>query len=134
VARVGGLIEPALAYMTETALLERVAVSRGISRTMRLAGARPSNALVTALSWWLLTAWFALVGEAAGQGLVGFVLQLGQPFGELAVDHVTPYVLGGVLVAQPLHAVYRLLLYVDVRTRLEGWDLQVALRAAGMAR
>ena len=71
---------------------------------------------------------------AIGHGIVEFLLQLGRPFGSLSNGEVTPYAVAGVLLAQPLIALYRLLLYVDVRTRLEGWDLQVSLRALGMER
>ena len=76
--------------------------------------------------------WAAIAAEALGQNLVGFVFQLGAPFGS-APEDITPYLLAGLLVGRSLFAVYRLLLYVDVRTRVEGWDLQVQLRAAGMA-
>ena len=128
------LVEPGLAYMSETALLERVGMGRGLRRSVLLSTSQPGTAIVVALSWWLLSLWCAVVGESAGQAIVGAVLQLGQPFGSALDQQVTPYLIAGLLVAQPLHAIYRLLLYVDVRTRLEGWDLQVALRAAGLPR
>jgi hypothetical protein len=122
----------ALLYKTEAALLERVGAARSLRRSLRLASGHLGVALVGTLSWWILTLWFAFIAEGAGQGLVDFVLQMGQPFGSALDQQATPWVLGGMIAAQPLHAVYRLLLYVDVRTRVEGWDLQVALRAAGL--
>lgn len=128
------LVQPALLYMTETALLERVGPARGLRRSLRLAGGHVGIALTGAASRWILLVWFALVGEAAGQSIVGFILQLGEPFGTLWDGDVTPYLLLGLFLSQPAHAIYRLLLYVDVRTRLEGWDLQVGLRAAGLGR
>jgi hypothetical protein len=125
-------VQMGLLYLPETALLERVDVSRGVRRSTRLAFQHVGISIVGALAWWVLTAWLAIVGEVTGQAIVSFVLQLGEPFGSLIGGYVTPWLLAGILVAQPLHAIYRLLLYVDVRTRVEGWDLQVALRAAGL--
>lgn len=127
-------VQAALLYLPEATLLERVGVSRATRRSMRLAGGHVGIALLGAVSRWALTLWFGLVGESSGQALFTWVLQLGAPFGSLMTGEVTPFLLGGLLLAQPVHAVYRLLLYVDVRTRNEGWDLQVGLRAAGLAR
>ncbi len=130
---VGWLITSApTTYLAEAALLERVPPGRGLQRSVRLAGAHPAVALMAAASRVALTVWCLVVFEAAGQALMGTVLQLGSPFGSLWDGTVTPFAVLGVLVGQPLHAVYRLLLYVDVRTRVEGWDLQVGLRAAGL--
>jgi len=119
-------------FVEETTLLERVDMGRSLRRSYMLAAAHPGAALSGTLGRLVLTAWCAVVGEAAGQALVGTVLQLGTPFGSVYDGVATPYLVLGMLVAQPLFAIYRLLLYVDVRTRVEGWDLQVRLRAAGL--
>ena len=126
------IVQAVFLYLPETALLEGVDLQRGFRRTQRLAGARFGLALAGAVSWWVLTLWGAVVGEATWQGLVATVLQLGTPFGSALEGYVTPGLIAGLLLAQPLHAVYRMLLYVDARTRSEGWDLQVALRAASL--
>jgi hypothetical protein len=119
--------------VTEAALLERIGAGRGLRRSVRLAAHATMHAIAATLGWGALTAWGAIVGEAAGQSIVSFVLQLGTPFGTAMDGRATPWLLAGMLVVQPLYAVWRLLLYVDARTRAEGWDLQVALRAAGLA-
>jgi hypothetical protein len=120
-------------FVEETSLLERVGPGRSLGRSQRLASLHPGAALAGTLGRVALTAWCALVAEGLGQALLGTVLQLGSPFGSAFDGRVTPWVVLGVLAAQPVFAMYRLLLYVDVRTRVEGWDLQVRLRAAGMA-
>ena len=128
------LLHGALLYQPEAALLERVDVSRGIRRSSRLAGGQAGSTVVAILAWYGLLAWFALVAEVGGDQLLSFVLQLGQPFGSVWDGQVTPHLLLGLFLFQPAYAVYRLFLYVDVRTRVEGWDLQVSLRALGMGR
>jgi len=120
-------------FVEETALLERVGVGRTLRRSFRLASAHPGAALAGTLGRLAITVWFAVVGEAAGHAIVSTVLQLGAPFGSATAGMVTPYMVLGILLAQPVFAIYRLLLYVDVRTRVEGWDLQVRLRAAGLS-
>lgn len=128
------LVMPALLYISETSLLERVGVERGIKRSLRLAGGNIPVAVAGAVGQVFLTVWMAFVFDAAGTVLLSTTLQLGTPFGSVLAGQVTPFFLWGMLAAQPLQALYRLLLYVDVRTRIEGWDLQVSLRAAGLAR
>ena len=120
-------------YLAEAALLERVDFGRQIRRSSRLSSAQGFSALVGAAAVWFGTAWFVLVAEGAGSALLGTVLQLGSPFGSLYTGTVTPWALLGTLAAHPFLAVYRMLLYIDSRTRVEGWDLQVRLRAAGLA-
>ena len=60
--------------------------------------------------------------------------QRGRPLPSALEGVATPWLTAGILASHPVWALWRLLLYVDVRTRVEGWDLQVGLRAAGLAR
>lgn len=123
-----------LLYLPEILLLERVPLSRALRRSAGLAAGQLLGSITGVTARVVITLWMAALAESSGQALVGFVFQLGQPFGAVTTFQVTPYVLAGVLVAQPIFAVYRLLLYVDARTRLEGWDLQVGLWAVAGAR
>lgn len=127
---VGALLTvPAAIYSGEAALLEGGG-GRTLSRAMRLASSNPANAVAAMAAWGGLTVWGMLVGEGLGQVVMGFVLQLGAPFGSMLAGDITVFMVAGSLIAQPLVAMYKLLLYVDARTRVEGWDLQVGLRAA----
>jgi hypothetical protein len=137
VALTCGLAAPvaavSLAFLPEALLLERVPVWRAVRRASRLAAVGGLQSLAAAVATVFLTAWLVGLGEATGQAVVGFLFQLGAPAGRLWALQTTPFALAGVVLAQPLLAAYRLLLYVDVRTRTEGWDLQVGLRALGLS-
>jgi len=126
------MLWPIFLYTAEAVLLERVGIARAVARSASLMSGQPIGALVGAMLRVALPLWGLVAGELSGQLLVDFVLQLGQPFGSLATGYLTPFALAGLLLVQPLTAVFRLLLYVDARTRQEGWDLQVALRALGL--
>ena len=123
-----------LLFSTEVALLERHNPFRNLTRGLRLAADALPQSGMGVMVRWVGTVWAITVAEAFGQGVVGFVLQLGEPFGTLMNGEVTPFALAGVLLAHAGWAVYRVLLYLDVRTRTEGWDLQVGLMAAAGAR
>lgn len=120
-------------FLPEAVLLERVSISRALRRSNRLAASSGGGAVGATIGRAFLLCWCALAAEALGQGVVGYLFQLGAPLGAVASGDATPFLLGGVLLAHPLIALYRLLLYVDARTRSEGWDLQVSLRALGLA-
>ena len=129
----GGLL-----WVSECVLLEQrqdAGLSGGWNaarRSWHLAGQGPAAAVYGVFGSLFLTVWFMALGEATGSVITGFLLQFGTPFGSPWDLQVTPWMLFGLLAAQPIVAAYRLLLYVDTRTRVEGWDLQVALRAAGL--
>ncbi|MCA9495244.1 MAG: hypothetical protein KC621_35190 [Myxococcales bacterium] len=122
-----------LTWTAEATLLEQVPLARVLRRSSSLALANIGVAVTAQVTWMALTLWGVVVGEALGHGIVGTVLQLGEPFGNATDLVLTPWVVAGALGVQPLYGAYRLLLYVDARTRNEGWDLQVALRAAALA-
>lgn len=131
-AMVGVVLTPLIVYLPEAILLERAKFGRALSRSVTLVGGEPIGAIGGAAARWVIGLWGLLAGEAVGQVGIGWMLQIGTPFGALELGQITPYGIVGLLAVQPLIALFRLLLYVDARTRLEGWDLQVGLRALGL--
>jgi len=124
---------PLSTFLAEAALLERTKDSV-LARSSKLAMYSPIGALAVAAAWLGLTAWGAVVADGAGQLLVGWLLELGSwDVGSLLDGVVTPYAVAGALAVQPFVGLYRLLMFVDVRTRVDGWDLQVGLRAVRLA-
>lgn len=72
-----------------------------------------------------------------GDGLVDFVLQLGEPLGSLSDDGGSAFALLGLFASVPYAATARFLTYIDGRTRQDGWDIQLrftAIAAVGGSR
>ena len=127
------LAQSMVLFMGETVLLERVGVSRSVSRTFRLATQHLGLALFGSIARLGLVIWMALCTEALGQFVIGQLFQMGSPLGAIMEGEVTPFLLLGLLSSHCFFALFRLILYMDVRTRMEGWDLQVAFRSLALA-
>jgi hypothetical protein len=116
-------------YVHEVVILERAEIGAGLARATRLSrGSRSGLGLLLAMGMALT---LAVAGfEMLGDNLTSFVLQLGRPFGSLWEIGYTPFAMLGAFALTPWIAAARYLSYLDVRTRQDGWDLQVALTAA----
>lgn len=117
-------------HVHEACLLERAGGSDAVGRAARMVDNRvlPAGGALLLLS--IIAAGFVLVAEALiNQGLFEFVLQLGLPFGSLFDEGGSVAALLGLFLAVPYWATARFLLYVDLRTRRDGWDVQVRFMA-----
>lgn len=122
------------AFWSECLLLERVPLRRALLRSFQLAASAPIDAVAAAvLARWALPLWGAAVAEAAVMAGWQMSAGTGAPL-VLANGAMSPWFATGALMTLPLAGLWRLLLYVDARTRAEAWDLQVDLRAAGLHR
>lgn len=118
------------AFVHEASLLEQAAPGAALKRANRFVSARGSAAL--GLVVWFVCAQVGAVAIAELLGnvaLVEHVLQLGQPLGALADDGGSPFALAGFFLSIPLVATARFLAYIDQRTRMDGWDIQLEFMA-----
>lgn len=118
-------------YLYEAVLLEQQGPGAALGRASALIKRKFGTGLVVCTGSAAIVILFIVCAEALGQGLLGFVLQLGKPFGELTEDGGTPFAVIGCFAALPLVATARFLSYIDGRTRQDGWDIQ--LRFMGIA-
>jgi hypothetical protein len=72
---------------------------------------------------------FAVAFELWAHFLLSYVLQLGDPIDTLIDNYGSWPTIAGWLLASPFLALARLFDYVDARTRLDGWDIQVRFKA-----
>jgi hypothetical protein len=118
-------------YVTEVVALEEAGVGVAMSRAQRMIRGHFGDAMLACLSLAGLHAGATWLGDRALVDLLTDLLQVGAPppIGEAE---------GGVLgllafwAALPFMATARLFAYLDLRTRTEGWDVQV--RFAALAR
>ena len=119
------LTAPPSIFMTEAMLLEGATMGKALARSRALA----RNRAGTCVGVWLATAMLPVVGAIAMDvvcnSVFGFVLQLGSPTGELFETGGSGFAVLGALLTVPLAAAMRFLAYVDLRTRKEGWDIQL---------
>jgi len=119
------IVAPPSIFVPEALLLEGASLGKAVARSRALA----RNRMGVCTGIWLASIALPAVGAIAmdvlGNTLVGFVLQLGRPTGELFSDGGSGFAVLGALLAVPLVAAVRFLGYVDLRTRKEGWDIQL---------
>ncbi|PRP91707.1 hypothetical protein ENSA5_52870 [Enhygromyxa salina] len=128
-------------YIHEACLLEQAGPVEAVSRASRMINRNVMSAVALLLMLTLAAAAFVFVAESLlNDGLLEFVLQVGRPFGSLFDEGGSAAALLGLFLAVPYWATVRFLAYVDLRTRRDGWDVQLrfmaiqaAIQASGAA-
>jgi hypothetical protein len=118
------------AYVHEVCLLEQAGPIDAVSRAGRMVSRNAMGAVGLLLLLSLTAVGFVLVAEALiNTGLLKFVLQLGLPFGSLFDEGGSAAALLGMFLVVPYWATVRFLAYIDLRTRRDGWDVQLRFMA-----
>lgn len=120
-----------LFFVGEVVLLESSSPIASLGRSSRLVLFRSLPCLGLALASLCTPILCAIAADLMGDTLVSMVFQMGQPFGSLWSDGGSAYAVVGIMLSAPLTASAGLLGYIDLRTRKEGWDIQ--LRLVGLA-
>jgi len=119
------ILAPGTIFIPEAMLLEGAPFGRAWARSRALARNRGGVCFGIWLTTLILPALGAIAIDLLGTTVAGFVLQLGRPAGDLWSDGGSGFAVIGALLAVPLVAAVRFLGYVDLRTRKEGWDIQL---------
>jgi hypothetical protein len=117
-----------LLFVPEVIVLEQSSPRTAWGRASRIANAQLGTAMATniLLSTLFLTA--PIVADVAGRELLGTVLEI-RPPRALWEDGGTALALLGFWALLPLRATSRFFVYLDIRTRTEGWDIQTRFAA-----
>jgi hypothetical protein len=116
-------------FLYEAALLEQAGPVTAIKRSRQFVRAVASRSW--SASMLLVVVWCGALylGDNVGRALVETVLQTGYVAPGTMVSGGSPYAALGLLAVVPLLAAFRFVLYIDGRTRVDGWDVQVAFMA-----
>jgi hypothetical protein len=116
-------------FIHEAVLLEDASIGTAVQRSQRLT--RKGGALTFELSMVILLtqALFILGADILGRAIAEWIFQINTPLPSLWEDGGSPFALAGLFLAVPYVATLRFLTYIDLRTRKEGWDLQLQLAA-----
>jgi hypothetical protein len=117
-------------YVHEACLLEQAGPVDAIGRASRMVSRNTMGAVGLVLLLLVAAAGFVLIAELLiNVGLLDFVLQVGKPFGSLFDEGGSAAALLGAFLAVPYWATARFLAYADLRTRRDGWDVQLRFMA-----
>jgi len=122
-----------LFFVSEVVLLESGSPFGSLGRSSRLVLYRSIPCLGLAIACLCAPFIFAVAADLAGEAIVNMVFQLGRPFGFLWTDGGSAYAVAGALLSAPFVASASFLGYIDLRTRKEGWDIQLRFMALAEA-
>ncbi len=126
----GVWVSAACIFAPEALLLERARVMDAIQRSTRLAGLATGDALLGWLATTLVLVAAPFLVDKVGRVFLESVLSI-QPGGELLEDGGSALAVLGFWLAVPYAALVRFLLYINIRTRAEGWDIQTVFARLG---
>ncbi len=120
-------------FATEVTVLERASVTASVSRMQRLVSGYFGDVLMAMLLFWVLCLLAVAIGSAAGSAFLEGLLQIRMRRSEDQMGG--PLALFGMWLALPFLTTARFFVYLNLRTRREGWDIQtrfaaIAARAA----
>lgn len=123
-------------FVIEVALLERATARGAISRSMRIVGRESSEAVLGLLLLSVLTVVAVVSADIGGRAIISALLESRAP-DPIWEDGGSVLGLLGFWLFVPYAATARFFVYLDVRTRSEGWDIQtrfvaIATRAASV--
>ena len=121
----------------EILILERGGLRATLSRAQRMSSVAFTDAIFADIVLGILLVASILLGEWVGRAIAGDVLQFRLPPG-LFDQGISDFALLGMWLTLPYRTTARLFVYLNVRTRTEGWDIQtrfaaIAARAASEA-
>lgn len=115
-------------FLGEVMLLERASIGQAFGRAQRIASSAVSEVLLGLLVLGLVPVGGVLLADVAGRTVLGELLQFRPPPSLWSAGGGVLPILG--LFAQvPYLATARFFLYLNVRTRAEGWDIQTRFAA-----
>jgi len=118
----------AMIFVSEALLLERSTVGTAFGRSRRIAATRFDVAIASVATFAVVVAGAVLLGDVGGRSIVSDVLEFRAPPSIFEVGGGWLSMLGFWLVV-PFLATARFFLYLDYRTRSEGWDVQTRFAA-----
>ena len=116
-------------FAPEAVTLERSAAAGALRRARSLQRGRSGTGVQTVFLKGCLTVACVLACEIMGQSIWTFVLDINADGDSLSETGGSAFALLGLLLSVPLTSYYRFLSYINERTELDGWDIQVAFLA-----
>lgn len=128
----GVFFAAAYLFVGETLLLERASLGQAFARSQRMASSALSETIAGAVVLGAILVSGVVLVDVAGRALVGDLL-LFRPPPSLLVEHGSVLATLGLFALVPYVVTARFFLYLDVRTRVEGWDIQTRFAAIAAA-
>ncbi len=114
-------------FGTEVIVLEQSPVTGSVSRMQRLQSGYFGDVLMAMLALWALYAIAIVLGDATGHAILEQLLQIRVRPSEDEIGG--PIALFAAWMAVPLLTTARFFVYLNLRTRREGWDIQTRFAA-----
>jgi hypothetical protein len=118
-----------LLFSSEAVLLESASAFGCLARSSRLVFRWSLPVFGLAAAILCAPFLFAMAADLLGNTLVDMVFEMGRPVGSLWSDGGSAYAVAGALLSLPFVASASFLGYIDLRTRKEGWDIQLRFMA-----